>query len=81
MNFEDTKKAMVKYCTNEASYSYLKDKITDYIEHLNTENQTQKIDMVCNDLFIARSMLEQGNTYWAIAKYNFVKNYLLTLNK
>ena len=81
MNFEDTKKAMVKYCTNEASYSYLKDKITDYIEHLNTENQTEKIEMICSDLFIARSMLEQGNTYWAIAKYNFVKNYLLTLNK
>jgi hypothetical protein len=37
--------------------------------------------MICDDLFIARSMLEQGNTYWAIAKYNFVKNYLLTLNK
>ena len=81
MNFEETKKAMVKYCTNEGSYSYLKDKITDYIENTNTDNQTQKIDMVCNDLFIARSMLEQGNTYWAIAKYNFVKNYLLTLNK
>lgn len=81
MNFEDTKKAMASYCTNTADYSYLKDKITDYIESINTENQTQKIDMVCNDLFIARSMLEQGNTYGAIAKYNFVKNYLLTLNK
>jgi hypothetical protein len=63
MNFEETKKAMVKYCTNESNYSYLKDKITDYIESTNTDNQTQKIEMICDDLFIARSMLEQGNTY------------------
>lgn len=81
MNFEETKKAMAKYCTNEASYSYLKDKITDYIEQTNTKNQTQKIEMICSDLFEARYMLEQGNTYWAVAKYNFVKNYLLNLTK
>ena len=49
---ENTIKTAISYCKNQASYSYLKDTITTFIENKKEiKNQTQTIEMICGDLF------------------------------
>lgn len=79
MTYEELKKAMAKYCKNEASYSYLKDCVTDYIENHTKKDQTYKVKMICEDCFSVRCFLESGDLRNGIEKFKFIKGYIKNL--
>lgn len=45
----ELEKQIADYFKGLCSYSYLQEKITDYIERKNLKNETMKINMLMND--------------------------------
>lgn len=79
MNYKELKKAMGKYCMSEASYSYLQDVVTDYIEKHTKKDHTHKVQMICDDCFSVRYFLENGDVWNGIEKLKFIEGYVKNL--
>ena len=73
-------KTLVSYVKWETSFSYTQDIVTDYIEKKNLKNETLKIRMIMNDLWWAKTTLENWNISLAKKNLEFIKNTLLYIN-
>ena len=74
---KDLTKALTSYVIWNASFSYIYDEITDYIEKKNLKNETMKIKMIANDLWMARQMADNWEYGHADDQLAFVKRTLL----
>lgn len=74
---QELEKNIANYFKGLCSYSYLQEKITDYIEKKNLKNETMKINMVMNDARTGKTMLENWNIEQAQNMLDFIKHTLL----
>ena len=70
-------RVLTSYVIWNASFSYVYDAVTDYIERKNLKNETMKIKMITDDLRMARQMAEKWDYGHADDQLAFVKRTLL----
>lgn len=77
MKKEDIKKTLISYLEGKTAYSLLEDRITDYLEWKKLENVKLKKDMICNDMWGAKFLIDSWKISDGIRQYEFVRDYVL----
>lgn len=81
MKYEELKQIMSKYMKWYCAYRFLQDSIISYLEWLRIKDTKRKSEMLCNDLRVARYLLESWKKSKALEQYKTVKDCIYFLNK
>ena len=74
---KEIKKTLISYLEGRTAYWLLEDKVTEYLENKKLDNVKLKKDMICNDLWGAKFLIDNWHISQWVKQYEFVKNYVL----